>query len=82
MDHILPKSAFPDLEDDFENHVLCCASCNTMKGTWNPLKENEDARQMILQYQAELILRIRNWLDPKISARTKQWHEVRDAIAS
>jgi 5-methylcytosine-specific restriction endonuclease McrA len=36
VDHILPKSKYPDLEKDLKNQILACTVCNTFKDNFNP----------------------------------------------
>lgn len=35
VDHIKPRSKFPELELDFENLQVLCRDCNVGKGAWD-----------------------------------------------
>jgi uncharacterized protein (TIGR02646 family) len=58
VEHIKPKSKFPELEFVWENHGYCCQSCNTNKGSKydedtpfiNPYNENPENHLVFLGY--------------------------------
>lgn len=74
-DHLLPKSAYKELESAVElNLVLSCWACNKMKGTWDPNTWSRDGKPQDLIYIREskpltdetrekLIVRVREGLN-------------------
>ncbi|MCW9023344.1 MAG: HNH endonuclease [Gammaproteobacteria bacterium] len=79
MDHLLPKSKYPDLEYEFHNHILSCSSCNGMKGNFDPLHEGEEAKSM-LQNRQEIIDRCKHYLSKSIRDRKEEWLEIKDLL--
>ena len=82
LDHLLPKSLYPELEEHPNNHVLSCASCNTMKRTWNPIRDGEEALKMLENHREELISRVQESLTEAIEKRYIQWQEVKKYFTS
>jgi len=76
MDHLLPKSLYEDFEWDTRNHVLSCASCNSMKGNWDPLLEGESAAEMLDSSKKILIERAKIELNKKIHDRQSEWEDI------
>ena len=68
-DHIIPSSKGGD--DSMSNLVLCCRTCNFMKGTWNPSEalNNTNASKKDLIRAAKIYLssmREKNTVDLEI----------------
>lgn len=40
LDNYYPRSLFPEKEGDYDNYVLACRNCNTIKGAKIPVDEN------------------------------------------
>ena len=40
FDHLLPKSRYPELENERSNKVLSCVPCNRRKRAWDPNEED------------------------------------------
>ena len=40
VEHILPKSKYPGLENQFTNYALACRYCNQVKLRWDPNEES------------------------------------------
>ena len=59
LDHILPKSKYPQYENDFNNLATACRFCNFLKRAWNP----SNPAQPNLG-RDELIKRVRDHLAP------------------
>jgi len=56
IDHIFPKSKYPELEAVKNNLALCCRACNGMKGKmdlkdipWPPREAVENHRQELIE---------------------------------
>jgi len=82
MDHLLPKSKYESEERNLENHVLSCASCNSMKGNYDPLREGEKPAEMLRSHRDELIQRVRAYLKDKIYERKLEWQAVGAVVRS
>ena len=82
MDHLLPKSIYPDVEWNLNNHALACSSCNAMKGKYDPLEKNEDPVEMVLEQREELVKRVQVHLSESIEKRTQEWKSIRDKFHS
>jgi len=80
MDHLLPKKLYLELEWNFKNHVLSCSSCNSLKGSYDPLEKKEDSIKMITSHREQLIMRVTEYLKDKISLRKKEWEEIKERI--
>jgi len=82
MDHLLPKTLYPEVAWDNRNHVLACSSCNGMKGSHDPLNAGEAATEMLISRQAELIERVREYLASAIEKRRAEWIRVTEIVRS
>lgn len=81
MDHLLPKSKYPEFEWNTENHVLCCFSCNGMKGNYDPAECLDVPDGMALTAQkVELIRRVKAHLSVRIGKRKAEWEKVAEHI--
>ena len=49
IDHLLPKSEYPDLEWCQDNWVLACRLCNSVKGTYPVLEKGEEMTEEALK---------------------------------
>ena len=77
MDHLLPKSQYPKLALNTVNHVLCCFSCNGMKGAFDPAEEGEIfGEESVVALKSELIGRVKVHLVQKIKDREREWQDV------
>lgn len=59
-DHLIPSSA--DGADSKENYVICCRTCNFIKGRWNPAIEytnHHPSREQLISASRDYILRKR-----------------------
>ena len=70
MDHLIPKQRLKQLELP-ENLVLACRRCNKIKGTYNPLHNNEDPEQMLQESKSEMISRVREFIE----CRNREEHD-------
>lgn len=59
LDHLLPKSKYPDLIDHESNHVLACTVCNSIKGNMDVLEAGEEPHRTLTERRHELIDRVR-----------------------
>ena len=67
MDHLIPNQRLEQLKlhELPENLVLACHRCNKIKGTYNPLHNNEDPEQMLRESKSEMISRVRNFIEDR-----------------
>jgi hypothetical protein len=77
IDHILPKSTFPDFEWNEDNWVLCCSLCNSAKGKVSELRPGEDGVDMLVNHRQALIDRIRERLKEPISKRRSEYEDIK-----
>lgn len=63
VDHIKPKSLYPDLEFDLSNLQVLCADCNIGKGNWD--ETNWRDRAVIEELDIAHIVSIEKYLDRK-----------------
>ncbi len=77
-DHLLPKAKYPELAWDVHNAVPCCGPCNQLKG--DPLREEENAKEMLNHSRQELIHRVQAVLMLNINERLNQYNRIRAII--
>jgi hypothetical protein len=59
-DHLIPSSA--DGADSKENYVICCRTCNFIKGRWNPAavcSNPHPSREQLISVSRDYILKKR-----------------------
>lgn len=91
LDHIVPKRAEPPLsEAEFEsedNRALACATCNVLKGGWDPREGDmsrskeqliDRAREIIFQRRSKKVKQFLNYLEhpEKVSSRDAANREI------
>ncbi len=81
LDHLLPKSKYPHLEDIEGNWVLACFPCNQLKRAFDPWKEfngpeTKPERGDVLVNRGVLIEVCRKYLQ----ARRKGWNDMRQRV--
>lgn len=81
LDHLIPVN-FKEKNLVSANFVLSCSSCNQMKHGFNPIKEGEDADQMVLNNREDLVQRVRERLEQKIEGRTEEWKKIKERVRS
>ena len=74
IDHLIPVSRGG--LDTPENKVVSCHRCNTLKGSWNPLKNDEGPSVD----RHELIARVKKYLDLENSEERRDFESMRDEI--
>jgi 5-methylcytosine-specific restriction endonuclease McrA len=75
IDHLLPKSAFPELAMAQDNLVLSCVACNHTKRAFNPLPKDEtisDVHQYLASNRETLIARTKEYINSKVKATDEQ----------
>ena len=82
IDHVLPRSKYPDFATDQMNLVLSCASCNSIKNSQDPLHPGEDPEEMLKNNRAELIQRIRDEIQEEVKRRNGTWEKVASILRS
>lgn len=79
-EHLIPKEAHPELEWEALNEVLSCRSCNSLKGKYNPLQDDESALEMLRFRRTDLIERVRGYMKEPIETREREWIRVWEII--
>jgi 5-methylcytosine-specific restriction endonuclease McrA len=83
IDHLLPKSKYPDLEWDQRNLVACCSSCNLMKQELNVLDLYKDIDpKNALDNKQDLINKVKASLFERFEYRQKEYTRVTQIIRS
>jgi hypothetical protein len=82
IDHLLPRSSYPDFEDHTDNHVLACLRCNGLKSGFCGLRHGEDPLDMITKRKRALVERAREHLDALRPRVDDEWRTVCDIIRS
>ena len=78
VDHVLPKSRYPQLALDRSNAVPCCYRCNAIKGRWDPNKDDPPykglSEPLTDEERAELVSRAKAYVQLKLStAHPRIW---------
>ena len=58
IDHLLPRSLYPEHADSEDNLVLSCFCCNQIKRDFDPLKERRDLANSPLEAHRDLIIEL------------------------
>ena len=84
IDHLLPKSEYPDLEWCQDNWVLACRLCNSVKGTYSVLEKGEEmTEEALAQIRDALITQVREHiLDRRRIVHDPQWEKAKRIICS
>jgi hypothetical protein len=93
LDHLLPKTRYPQLETHIWNLVTACRLCNNLKSHWDPNKEGGtvvyDAGSVDLPSETqyfELLGRARSYVSERRKAKAEEFLSARNmfetAIAS
>jgi len=82
IDHLLPKHLHDGHRFNFANYVSSCPTCNHVKGRFNPLRDGEDANNMLSQNRSRLIERVCNHLDKKIAEKEHEFEVIKSIIRS
>ena len=74
VEHVVPKSRHPELQEDWANFLLACVNCNATKGNGNEsragyLWPDQDDTEAAYEYFRDGIVRVRGGLPD--STRTK-----------
>ena len=77
MDHILPRSKYPDFFEHPRNYVLSCYFCNSTKKTWDSLESGEDPLDMLCNKREELIARIAKKIAGAVEKRKQDFADIK-----
>lgn len=80
IDHLLPKSNYPEFDSDPDNWVLSCRACNSMKGKAKFLKLKWEPQDALKNHKKELIEIIKNGLAEKRRSKEMELDEIRSVI--
>ncbi len=84
IDHLLPKSEYPDLERCEDNWVLACSLCNSVKGTYPVLEKGEEITEEALRENRDsLIAGARNHIvEKRRVVYDPKWEKAKRIICS
>lgn len=74
IDHLIPVSCGG--QDTLENKVVSCHRCNTLKGSWNPVKDSDGPSVD----RHEFIARVKKYLDLDNSEEHRDFKLMMDEI--
>ena len=84
VDHILPKSKYPELIAEPLNLVSACRVCNLVKGRYDPNADGEqllrDGQQLTETLRAQFIARTRSRIEEVRATKQAQLAEMRVLI--
>lgn len=80
IDHLLPKSRYPEFKSWGENWVLSCRACNAMKSKMDIDPLPWPAKEAITIHKADLIVLIQKRIEEKRIIREKELLEIKSII--
>ena len=80
IDHLLPKSRYPQLCDDEDNKALSCLICNGLKGGSDVLHRDEDPIDMVRNRRDELIKRSTAAIKQRSKKSLEDWKKVKAIV--
>ncbi|HEX3045275.1 MAG TPA: HNH endonuclease signature motif containing protein [Bacillota bacterium] len=80
IDHLLPRTKYPDYIEHMDNYTLCCTSCNSIKGAMDVLLPEEDPKSMLEddEKKKKLIERVQ----AEIQAQREKNEEIRRSVCA
>jgi len=60
VDHIKPRSKFPELRWDFDNLQILCRKCNVLKWNYHSTDYRQDCAER--QLDIEMLREFREWI--------------------
>lgn len=81
IDHLLPKSKYPEYSTNINNLVLSCRTCNGIKRNENILCSGELPDLVTDQgKRSELIQRSRNFISKKMGQYDETWRKATEIL--
>ena len=75
VDHLLPKSAYPEYKDVPENWVWSCTGCNAFKSDFDPLLPGQKPIVVLERSRGELVRRAKVRIDSEKAKSERMWWE-------
>lgn len=88
VDHILPKSKYPNLDREPSNFALSCFFCNQQKSDYDPLQgietagSSNDPQTALLSQREQLIKIASSHLANELSRKKRIYNEIRGLLRS
>ena len=82
IDHLLPKSKYPELKSFQDNFVLACSLCNDVKRTHDVLENGEKPEEALTQTRDALITRAREHILDRLKVVDSKWEKAKRIICS
>ncbi|MGH8461899.1 MAG: HNH endonuclease [Stenotrophobium sp.] len=77
IDHLLPRSRFPEAVWGMsENFVLACSLCNGVKRDEVVLQKGEVPEAMLSENRKKLVDRAKNYIDSKLQSANDKWRQA------
>lgn len=80
IDHLLPRSKYPELESNTDNWVLSCRACNSIKGKMDIPSLSWDASTAIKEHKKEVIEIYRDALQERRNAKENEFTAIKNII--
>lgn len=80
IDHLLPKSKYPEIESDIDNWVLSCRACNSIKGKMDLPNLSWNALTAIKEHKKEVIKMYRNALQERRNAKENEFTAIKRIV--
>ncbi len=80
IDHLLPKSMYPEIEWDINNWVLSCRACNSIKGKMNISNLSWTPTEAIKNHKKELIAMFRTFLQERRNTKELEFKMIKEII--
>ena len=85
FDHLLPKSKYPELEEEKSNKVLSCMPCNRRKRSWDPNEKDPSypsgsGRALGDEERQRFIDLTKKWLEPLSQKDRAQFSKLKKLI--
>ena len=81
VDHLLPKSRYPEYADTEANYVLSCYCCNQIKRDFDPLNVRPELKEAALDMCRDALIEVcRQYIDERLEKKRKILKESRAIV--
>lgn len=80
VDHLLPKSKYPEYEEVPENWAWSCTGCNAFKLDFDPLFPGDKPNMVLGRSRNELVRRARDHILKEQAKSRKMWRRAKRIV--
>ncbi|KPK48103.1 MAG: hypothetical protein AMS22_15850 [Thiotrichales bacterium SG8_50] len=81
VDHLLPKSRYPEYADTEANYVLSCYCCNQIKRDFDPLNARPELKEAALDKCRDALIEVcRQYIGERLEKKRKILKESRAIV--